>query len=153
LRINCDMLYQMSNEECLRKQESVKALFAPLKSEEEKYVKIIDLGHKNPPLDARFKTPENIVTGCQSQMYLYSYMKDGKVYFEADSDALISAGLAALLIMVYSGESPETILTCPPQYIEDLGISTSLTPSRANGLYSVHLKMKQEALKFILKKD
>jgi len=140
----------MSHEECLKKQQNLKNLFNSLKSEEEKYVKIIEMGHESKPLDPVFKIEENVVTGCQSQMYLHSTYKDGRVYFEAESDALISSGLAALLVKVYSGEKPETILTCPPQYIEDLGISSSLSPSRANGLYSVHLKMKKEALKYLM---
>ena len=73
--------------------------------------------------------------------------------FEAEADALISAGLAALLTQVYSGETPETILKCPPTYLDEIGISASLTPNRANGLYSIHLRMKQEALKLLMKKD
>lgn len=143
----------MSQDECLQKQALVKAEFQKLPSEEAKYEKIIELGRKNPRLDNRYKTPDNLVTGCQSQMYLHSHMSEGKIYFEADSDALISAGLAALLILVYSGQTPETVLKCPPHYLEDLGISTSLTPSRANGLYSVHLKMKQRALKHLMGGD
>lgn len=142
----------MSHEGCIAKQDTVRRDFHELRSEEEKYEKIIQLGRESPSLDEAYKTEENIVTGCQSQMYLHSFLKDGKVYFQADSNALISAGLAALLISVYSGESPETILMCPPDYLEDLGISTSLTPSRANGLYSVHLKMKKEALKHLMQK-
>ena len=130
----------MSNEGCFQKQDNVRNEFKALMSEEDKYEKIIQLGRALSPLEERFKIEENIVTGCQSKMFLHSFLKEGKVYFEVYSDALISAGLAALLLSVYNGESPETVLTCPPNYLEDLGISTSLTPSRANGLYSVHLK-------------
>lgn len=135
---------------CLEKQNQVRALFGACLSEEDKYQKIIELGRQQPPLEAAYKTSDNIVKGCQSIMYLRSYMKDNIVLFEAESEALISSGLAAILIKVYSGETPESILKCPPSYLEDLGIQASLTPSRANGLYSIHLRMKQDALKWLL---
>lgn len=141
----------MSNS-CLDKQNAIRALFGSCPNEEEKYNKIIEMGKKLPRLDSEYRIPENIVKGCQSVMYLRSYMKEGLVYFEAYSEALISAGLASILIQVYNGETPETILSCPPTFLEDLGISASLTPSRASGLYSVHFRMKQDALKFIIKK-
>lgn len=137
-------------ESCLKKQEEVKSLFLACKSQEERYEKIIELGKKNSGVADHHKTPDNIVPGCQSTMYLRAFIKEGRVYFEAESEALISSGLAALLIMVYSGETPETILKCPPDYLESLGISASLTPSRANGLYSIYLKMKQHALKLLM---
>jgi cysteine desulfuration protein SufE len=82
-------------------------------------------------------------------MYLRSFLDGGKMYFEAESDALISFGLAVILMKVYSGESPEVVLTCPPSYLEEIGITASLTPNRANGLYSIHLRMKQDALRAI----
>ena len=138
---------------CLAKQEQMKKLFAACPTEDAKYQKIIELGRQQPPLDASHKIPENIVKGCQSIMYLHSFMQGDAVHFEAESDALISSGLAAILVYVYNGESPETILKCPPTYLDELGISTSLTPNRANGLYSIHLKMKQDALKLLVKKN
>lgn len=138
-------------ESCLNRQNLVKELFQG-RSEEEKYQKIIALGREMPPLPLAAKVPENVVKGCQSTMYLLSSFRDGKVFFEAESDALISAGLASLLIQVYSGETPETILKCPPQYLEEIGITGSLTPNRANGLYSIHLRMKQDALRYLISK-
>lgn len=143
----------MSFISCIEKQNQVKSLFTQCQNEEEKYEKIIELGRQRPLLDPAYKIPENIVKGCQSIMYLRSFMQDGKVFFEGESEALISSGLAMILIKVYSGETPETILKCPPAYIEELGISASLTPSRANGLYSIHLRMKQEALKLLLEQS
>lgn len=137
-------------ESCLQKQRQVKDLFAACANEEARYNKIIELGRALPRLDATYKLPENIVKGCQSTMFMRSSLKDGLVFFEVESDALISAGLAALLLMVYNGESPETIIKCPPDYLVDLGISASLTPNRANGLYSLHLRMKQDALKLLI---
>lgn len=137
-------------ESCISKQQAVKALFAPCKTEEDKYNKIIELGRSLPKLNVAYKVPQNIVKGCQSTVYMHSELENGKVKFELESDALISAGLAAILLKVYNDESPETILKCPPTYLEELGLSASLTPSRANGLYSIHLRMKQEALKLLI---
>ncbi len=85
-------------------------------------------------------------------MYLHSFLLEDKIFFEPESDALISSGLAALLTQVYSGETPEVVLKCPPTYLDELGISASLTPNRANGLYSIHLRMKQDALKMLVER-
>ena len=84
-------------------------------------------------------------------MFLITSINGDKMRFQADSDALISAGLAHLLIMVYDNESPETVLKCPPSFLDNLKIPSSLSPSRANGLYSLHLRMKQEALQLASK--
>lgn len=137
-------------ESCLKKQAAIKEIFTSCPTPESRYQKIIELGRDLPRLDNTHKIPENIVGGCQSTLYLHSYKDGNNIVFEAESDALISAGLAALLVMVYSGETPETVLKCPPSYLEELGISASLTPNRANGLYSLHLRMKQDALKQLM---
>ena len=137
-------------ESCLAKQSEIKDLFSSCANDEAKYAQIIELGKKLPRLPLAHKIKENLVRGCQSTMYLHSYLNDGAVFFEAESDALVSAGLAALLVQVYNGESPEVILKCPPRYLEELGLSSSLTPNRANGLYSIHLRMKQDALKLLV---
>ena len=131
------------------KIESLKALFSPLKSQEERYQKIISLGTTLPPFPEAEKSESNKVLGCQSLMYLSASFKDNVLFFNATSDALISKGLAALLIFVYSGLPPEIILTHTPTFLHELGIFTSLTPGRSNGLMSLHLKMKQSALKLI----
>lgn len=138
-------------ESCLQKQKEITALFNACASEELRYEKIIELGHQQTRLSVADKTPENLVSGCQSNMYLTSTLENDCVIFHAESDALISAGLAIILIKVYGGETPETILKCPPTFLEELGICGSLTPSRANGLYSIHLRMKQDALKHYMK--
>jgi len=131
---------------CLQKQNEVKKFFASCKTSEAKYEKIIEIGKSCAKLDHSFKTEENKVPGCQSIMYLHSRFEEGKVFFQTESDALISQGLGMLLTKVYSGESPETILKYPPSYIEELQIVQSLTPSRANGLASIYIQMKQRAL-------
>jgi len=137
-------------ESCIAKQEQVKALFNSCSSAEEKYQKIIEIGREFPTLSSEKKTSDRVVPGCQSIVFLYATIKNGKVFFEVDSEALISKGLAVLLLRVYSGESPEVIIKCPPSFIQDLGLQNSLTPSRSNGLASIYLKMKQEALKFLI---
>ncbi len=132
--------------------EMINFFFSSLKTAEERYHALIEMGSKLAPLPESFKTPENLVQGCQSTLYLHTTRKENQLFFQASCDALISAGLAALLISTYNGESPETILTHPPDFIKDLGIYASLSPSRSNGLVNIHLKMKQDALKYLLKK-
>ncbi len=146
-----DSLETLPFESCLKKQDSIKDFFKPKGDIGKNYEKIIELGKSAPSVPDAFKIEDNIVSGCQSIMYLYSYFENGKVIFLAESEALISRGLAALLVSVYSGESPTTILTCPPVFLEELGIPSSLSPSRSNGLASLFLRMKQDALKFLLK--
>ncbi len=135
---------------CLKKQEAIKEEFLLCTSREKKYEKIIEFGRKLPPMTAEEKRPENIVKGCQSIVYLSACLIDGKMHFSAASEALISAGLTMLLIKVYNEESPETILKCPPLFLEELEIHASLTPGRSNGLSNIYLRLKQEALKSLL---
>ncbi len=138
---------------CLEKQKKVKLLFELLMTSEERYNKIIELGQEGPKLSPEDRIEDNLVKGCQSLMYIKTTFDGENIHFAAESDALISSGLAALLISVYSGENPETILKCPPDYLEELGITAALSPNRANGLFSLHLRMKQEALKILLAQD
>lgn len=131
------------------KQNELKKIFSSSPSRELLYQQIMNFGKKLSPFEESWKTQDNLVLGCQSVMYLKTIYKDGKLTFFAASDALISAGLASLLIFVYSGEAPETVLTSPPKFLEELGIIESLTPGRANGLASLYFKMKQEAVKHL----
>ncbi len=135
---------------CLQKQEELKILFLACTSPDARYQKIIELGKALAPFDPAYKVEGNIVQGCQSTMYLHSSIENGKITFTACSEALISAGLAALLLYVYNEESPEAILKVPATYLQDLGIHASLTPGRSNGLSSMYLRMKQEALKHLV---
>ncbi len=129
---------------------TIQASFSACKSQEEIYQIIMGWAKQLPPFNPKWKIDENLVSGCQSIMYLHGEMREGKIYFAAASDALISAGLAAIMLEAYNGQTPETILKVPPSFLEELGISTSLTPGRANGLASLYLKMKQEALRLML---
>jgi cysteine desulfuration protein SufE len=120
------------------KQHAIKEIFYLL-TPEQKYEKIIEMGRALPPLSDAARVPENLVHGCQSVMHLETTFKDGRVYFNADSEALISKGLAALLIAAYSGEPPASLLQHPPIFLKDLGLS--LSPARSNGLSSLYKKM------------
>lgn len=134
----------------LNKIEFIKRHFGSLPSREVFYQEIMEWGKKLSPFQLDWKREENKVVGCQSLMYLHTACVEGKVFFHATSDALISAGLAALLIEVYSGEPPEAILLTPPTFLEELGIPSLLTPGRANGLASLHLKMKQAVIQYLV---
>lgn len=127
--------------------KALKTLFENCASKEDIYQSVMKLGQKQRAFTQEEKSPEHLVKGCQSELYLLCEYKEEKLFFEAYSEALISAGLAQLLILFYSGRSPEEVLKLPPDFLEDIGITGSLTPSRTNGLYSVHLMMKQHALK------
>jgi cysteine desulfuration protein SufE len=120
---------------------------------DEKYAYLIELGRALPSYPQDCRTSDRIVPGCQSTLYLEAHMEEGKLFFQSSSDALISQGLAALLIHVYSGLPAEMILLNPPVFLHELGIFASLSPHRSNGLASIYTRMKQEALKFLIKQD
>lgn len=133
----------------LAKQNDLQELFLSFSSPDEKYEKIIEMGRALPPLSPAARVPENLVQGCQSLLYLETSFKDNLIYFNADSDALISKGLAALLIYVYSGEPPETVFKQPPLFLKEIGLHQALSPARSSGLASLYRKMQEEALKII----
>jgi cysteine desulfuration protein SufE len=140
----------MTFESCLQKQEAIKAIFTACATPEARYQKIIELGRQLPAFNPLARIPDNLVPGCQSTMYLEVSTKDDKLFLNADSDALISKGLAALLIAVYSGETAETVANCPPSFIKEIGLHNALSPARSNGLASLYHKMRQEALKYLI---
>jgi cysteine desulfuration protein SufE len=115
---------------------------------DEKYSYIIDLGKMLSPLDEKYRTEENKIKGCQSQVWLNSYLKDQKVIFEADSDATIVKGLASLMVRVLSNHRPEEILDTELSFIERIGMTQHLSPTRSNGLASMVKQMKLHALAY-----
>ena len=129
--------------------ENIVNIFKNKNEEEYKYLAIIELGKKLPPLNPEFKSPINKIEGCQSTTYLHSFFENETLHFKAESDALISTGLAAILIMAYDNQPPEIIINNPPNFIYELGIHASLSPNRANGLAQIYLRMKQDALKYL----
>jgi cysteine desulfuration protein SufE len=129
------------------KQHIIKEIFSKFPSPAEKYEKIIDMGRKLPPFSPAARIEKNLVSGCQSLLYLQATVVDKLVYFNADSDALISKGLAALLIEVYSGQPPETLLKEPPLFLKEIGLYQALSPARSNGLMSLLKKRHEESIK------
>jgi len=129
------------NEKC----EEIKNLFASADTPEKRYRVIIDLGKRQKALSPEDKCEENLVVGCQSQTYIKTRVQDEVLFFDIESDALISAGLGQLLTRVYSGERAETILQNPPKYLEELLLRAILSPGRANGLLSMWRRILHEA--------
>lgn len=142
----------MSNEKSIRETElEIVEEFALFDSWDDKYEYIIDLGKKLPPLAAVHKTDDNKVRGCQSTVWLAASYRDGRVYFEADSDAVIVKGLISMLIRVLSGRTPDEILEAPLDFIKEIGMTTHLAQTRSNGLLSMVKQMKNYALAFKIK--
>lgn len=129
-------------------QEEIISEFDFFDEWDEKYGYIIELGKKLEPLDDSHKTAENIIKGCQSQVWLISKLEDGKVFFTADSDAIIVKGLASLLIRVLSGQSPDDIINTDLNFLEKIGMMQHLSPTRSNGLASMVKQMKLHALAY-----
>ena len=113
---------------------------------EEKYEYIIDLGKKIPALDDKYKLPENIIKGCQSTVWLVADYYEGKIFFKADSDAVIVKGLVSMLIEVLSGHTPDEILNAKLDFIREIGMMNHLAQTRSNGLLSMVKQMKNYAL-------
>lgn len=120
-----------------RQQKIIKE-FSELSQWEDRYKKIIEMGKALPPMPENLKTEQNIVKGCQSQVWLSAHLNEqGLVEFFGDSDALIVRGLVSLLLNIYSGSTPEDILKNPPEFLKTLGFEANLSPSRANGLFAM----------------
>ena len=112
----------------------------------DKYNYIIELGKDLPMIDPQFKTEEFLISGCQSQVWLHPEYKDGKLYFSADSDAIITKGIVNLLIRVLSGHTPQEILDNDLSYLDAIGLKNHLSPTRSNGLASMIKQIKLYAL-------
>ena len=114
----------------------------------DKYNYIIELGKDLPMIDPQFKTEEFLISGCQSQVWLHPDMHDGKLFFSADSDAIITKGIVNLLIRVLSGHTPQEILDNDLAYIDAIGLKNHLSPTRSNGLASMIKQIKLYALAY-----
>ena len=114
----------------------------------DRYQLLIDLGSEQEPLPAEYKTDNNLIEGCQSRVWLQADFIDGKVFFRAESDALIVKGIVSLLIKVYSGRTPDDILNNEPYFVEAIGLKEHLSPTRSNGLLAMIRQMKLYALAF-----
>jgi cysteine desulfuration protein SufE len=132
------------------KQETLLEELALFQDWTERYEYVIGLGKKLAPLAEASKTPEHLIKGCQSQVWMDATFQDGKVQFTADSDSLITKGMIALFILVLSNETPDDILTADMSFIDRTGLKEHLAPTRANALTLMANQMKQRTLEFAL---
>jgi cysteine desulfuration protein SufE len=120
--------------------------FALFDDWEGKYEYIIDMGKKLAPLADQYKTEDHKIKGCQSTVWMHSYAKDGRVYYEADSDAVIVKGLVSMLIRVFSGQPAREIVDAPIKFLDEIGMTRHLAQTRSNGLRAMIKQMKLDAL-------
>ena len=144
----------MNNEATIQETErEIVNEFSLFDSWDDKYEYIIDLGKRLPPLEEAFKTESNKVRGCQSTVWLTASYSDGKIYYKAESDAVIVKGLISMLIRVLSGHTPDEILASKQEFINEIGMTTHLAQTRSNGLMSMIKQMKNYALAFKVKNE
>ena len=129
-------------------QNNVIEEFADFDDWMDKYALLIDLGNSLPPLEEKYKTESNLIEGCQSRVWLQADDVDGKIVFNAESDALIVKGIIALLIKVLSGHTPDEILNADLYFIDKIGLRDHLSPTRSNGLLSMVKQIRMYALAF-----
>ena len=119
----------------------------------DRYSYIIDLGNAMDALPEEERTADNLIDGCQSRLWLSADYRDGKVYFTADSDAIIVKGIVSLLIKVLSGQTPQEILDSELFFIDEIGLREHLSPTRSNGLLAMVKQMRMYALAFKAKEN
>lgn len=130
------------------RQDQVIEEFSQFDDWMDKYALLIDFGNSLEPLDEKYKTPQNIIEGCQSRVWLNAEQKDGLIYFEGDSDAVLVKGIVKLLIDVLSGHTPDEILNADLYFVDKIGLREHLSPTRSNGLLAMLKQMKLYALAF-----
>ena len=129
-------------------QEEIVEEFSMFEDWEERYQYMIDLGKSLPLIDDQFKTEDHLIKGCQSRVWVHADLVDNKVNFTADSDAIITKGIIAILIRVFSNQTPKDILEADTDFIDEIGLKEHLSPTRANGLLSMVKQLKLYALAF-----
>ncbi len=132
-------------------QDQVIAEFNDFDDWMDKYQLLIDLGNEQAPIDEKYKTEQNLIEGCQSRVWLQADEEDGKLIFQAESDAVIVKGIISLLIKVLSGHTPEEILNADLYFIDKIGLKEHLSPTRSNGLLSMVKQIRMYALAFKVK--
>lgn len=136
------------------KQTEIIDEFADIDDWMDRYAYIIDLGNQLPAIDDRYKTPEHLIEGCQSRVWLNAEMSDeGKVRYTASSDAIIVKGIISLLIAVLDNRTPDEILSADLHFINDIGLAENLSPTRSNGLLAMVKQMRMYALAFKAKAE
>jgi len=134
-------------------QEQITGEFEIFTDWMDRYEYLIDLGKSLPPFDVAFKKPEYLIEGCQSKVWLYPSFRNGIVTFSADSDALITRGIIALLVRVFSGHTPDEIINANIYFIEKIGLRENLSPTRSNGLLAMMKQIKLYAIAFKSKQE
>jgi cysteine desulfuration protein SufE len=134
------------------KQAEIIDEFSMFDDWDERFQYVIDLGKGLPLIEEQYKTEENTIKGCQSKVWLHGEMVNNKIIFTADSDAIITKGIIAILIRVFSGQKSSDILNADMDFIDKIGLKEHLSPTRANGLVSMIKNIKMYALAFDAKK-
>lgn len=129
-------------------QNEIVEEFSGLEDWMDKYAYLIEIGNDLQPIDPKYKIESNLIRGCQSRVWLHQEFTDGKIVFEAESDALIVKGLVALLLRIYSNRTPHEILASEPRFIDEIGLRQHLSPTRSNGLLAMVKQMKLYALAY-----
>jgi len=129
-------------------QQEIVEEFSGFEDWMDKYAYLIEIGNEMTPIDAKYKVESNLIRGCQSRVWLHQEFTDGKIKFEAESDALIVKGLVALLLRIYSDRTPKEILESEPRFIDEIGLRQHLSPTRSNGLLAMVKQMKLYALAY-----
>ncbi|MDI3527233.1 MAG: cysteine desulfuration protein SufE [Tenuifilum sp.] len=130
------------------KQDSIVEEFSIFDDWMDRYQQLIEYGKELPPIAEQKKTQQYLIQGCQSKVWLDAELRDGKIYFTADSDAIITKGIVSLLIKVLSGHTPDEILNTELYFIDKIGLKENLSPTRSNGLVAMIKQMKAYALAF-----
>jgi cysteine desulfuration protein SufE len=134
-------------------QDEIIEEFSELDDWMDRYQLLIDLGNEQEPLDEKYKTESNLIDGCQSRVWLQADYRDDKLWFTAESDALIVKGIVSLLIRVLSGHTPQEILDADLYFIERIGLREHLSPTRSNGLLAMVKQMRAYAMAFRVKSE
>ena len=130
------------------KKEEIIEEFSFFEDWDERFQYVIDLGKELPIIKEQYKTDDNIISGCQSKVWLHAELDNEKIVFTADSDAIITKGIIAILIRVFSNQAPSEILKANLDFIDQIGLKSHLSPTRANGLVSMIKQIKMYALAF-----
>ena len=128
--------------------EEIIAEFAMFDDWMQRYEYMIELGKSLPLIDEQYKTNDNLIKGCQSKVWIHADLKDDKIVFTADSDAIITKGIIAILIRVFSNQHPKDIIEANTGFIDDIGLKEHLSPTRANGLVSMIKQIKMYAIAY-----
>ena len=129
-------------------QQDIIEEFSMFEDWEERYQYMIDLGKDLPLIDAQYKTEDNIIKGCQSKVWVHATLNNNAIEFTADSDAIITKGIIAILIRAFSNQTPKAIIEADTKFIDAIGLKEHLSPTRANGLVSMIKQIKMYAIAY-----